>query len=225
MSYNDNNLYKKTREQEMAQCSVLSYKEIIDQLAKEDAAQKNKSLVEPQLLKMKRADLKERPYLAEAYKFEERLFQFSIDYFPGYDFPKTKEAAKKQLEKIFNKFIPKVFDTSKYYLFLENKPEFSIQGGSEETLLSEEKCKEIHSFFAKKYAALNKNKPVYKIDLVPEVIDGSFVIPLQYHEYRYLLGFLALEQVVPSKEMFEKAKLLNQAFWDTLRDTFELKFK
>jgi len=77
-----------------------------------------------------------------------------------------------------------------------------------------------------KYITLNKKDEfIYKMDLVPEIINDLFIIPLQYHEFRFILGFLALKITDLDNKTIDKANLLTPSLWNVLRDTFEIKFE
>lgn len=225
INYNDNNSQGKIREQKMTQKAVLSYRETIAQLAKAGLIKKSNSLVEPQLMKMREDDLRKRPYLVSAYVLEEVLSQFSVDYYPGKQAQEDYTAARKALEKILIAHIPKVFNTDKYYLYLGRKSELNIRGNLSEKEFAPEKINDIYKYLTEKYSSLNQEQFIYKIDLCPEVIENLLIVPLQYPEYRFVLGFLALGTTVPDQELIDKAGLLIPVLWNTLRDTFEIRFK
>ncbi len=220
--YNDNMMSEKYTDKNMTQRNTKSYLEIIQEMQQEDLTSDVDSWVKPILLAEKNKTLKRHPYLKEAMQFKEDLYKFSIEYDVNYKNPKPVEEAKQVLEGLFEKYIPSIFNTDQYILYIDK---MAILNMSDEKLSKDiilEKQKDIHARLAAKYDLINKGKYIYKKDLKPVKQEGLYVIPIQYNEYRHIIGFVALKDYKLAKKADKKALFLKDVFWDTFSRTFKL---
>lgn len=185
---------QKKREKLMVQPDILSYRDEIAILEKEEL-RRDLAAANLEYAERKEKRLVQESFLAKCYSFSEELEHFIIQNVRNRQKLHFAETQKLFLE-LAAKHLKSIFGSEVFCFYVndeEAKQHFNLINNLKKQKLNLKEIVKVYFAMAEEYILLNKDRNMFEFNLKPRLQDDFLLIPLQSHGFRSLNGILFIK--------------------------------
>lgn len=214
---------QKKRESLMIQPDILSYRDEITILEKEEL-QKDLAVANLEYEDRKTKRLVQEPFLADSYSFVEKISDFSLKNSRNRQ-KKSFSILQQELLPVLSAGLKEIFKAESFCFYIrddQEKQHFNLIKNLKREEFNLKEIDKLHKEINAEYLALNRNQHMFTFNLKPKLDRNFLIIPLQSRGFRSINGLLIVKinQEELNDYYLEQAGFLREELHSVYFDVF-----